>query len=608
MKIFRSFMSLIGMMGMMACLHSCTEWGKADPEAGNQVYPTRQSLGSSSFKGLESLADAEFITSYGGETAEVVYDDSLRQEVLHLNKAYAAIDNPLTAVKLQTGAAVSLWVKTDGRNLDDRVFTFAEDEDSQDAVSFTTGGSLVYPAGGVSIDMGQLPDSLFTPGKWHFVAVQMNATSSTIYLDGELWAQQSYEQTPGTEAMVERLNNAPSIIIGGTADGDLCVEKLTVIRNSVNANDIKRPNVSGGGSDADFEFIIGDPIITIGAEDNSAGWWTTWSNYFRIPGGKTMHLRFINYGTTENNWNNWNLCVSTDADRGGDGYLEYFVIRSDLYGWGSTYDGANFSNTGYFGNAADDWALFRESMNGAVVDMTIRRDGTETYVTAVQTCPDGRVYVENFHADTGDANEPIRAFLICDGSHFVLQPDGCYVESELEVATTEVGAADNSAGWWTVWSDYFTIPAGYNLHLGFTNYGTTENNWNNWNLCVTTDADRGGDGYLEYFVIRSDLYGWGSTYDGANFSNTGYFENADDDWALFRESMNGAEVSMYITRNGTESYVSAVQTCPDGRVYVEDFHADTGDANEPIRAFLICDGSHFVMHPADCYLYIPFIK
>ena len=80
----------------------------------------------------------------------------------------------------------------------------------------------------------------------------------------------------------------------------------------------------------------------------------------------------------------------------------------------------------------------------------------------------------------------------------------------LTIATAIVGAEDNTSGWWTAFSDYFTIPTNKLLHLEFVNHGTGVNNWNNWNLAVTNEiADRDGDGYKEYFVIRSDAWGWG---------------------------------------------------------------------------------------------------
>jgi len=74
--------------------------------------------------------------------------------------------------------------------------------------------------------------------------------------------------------------------------------------------------------------------------------------------------------------------------------------------------------------------------------------------------------------------------------------------------TTVVGAEDNTALFWTAFSDSYTIPAENTLHLEFTNYSSKENNWNNWIVVVTNDAERNGDGYVEYVVLRADNWGW----------------------------------------------------------------------------------------------------
>ena len=65
----------------------------------------------------------------------------------------------------------------------------------------------------------------------------------------------------------------------------------------------------------------------------------------------------------------------------------------------------------------------------------------------------------------------------------------------IDIATAFVGADDNSSGWWTAFSDYFTVPANKLLTIRFVNHGTGVNNWNNWNLAVVNEvADRDADG------------------------------------------------------------------------------------------------------------------
>ena len=112
--------------------------------------------------------------------------------------------------------------------------------------------------------------------------------------------------------------------------------------------------------------------------------------------------------------------ITTDDDREGPAYAEYAILRSDLFGWGLNYADGTWTSTGY-----DDWDAFRENMDGAVVKMTISRNGTQCVMNATATCQNGHVYNETFTVDIGNDSENIRAFLTVDGCHLEMQPAGC---------------------------------------------------------------------------------------------------------------------------------------------------------------------------------------
>lgn len=177
----------------------------------------------------------------------------------------------------------------------------------------------------------------------------------------------------------------------------------------------------------------------------------------------------------------------------------------------------------------------------------------------------------------------------------------------IDIATAIVGAEDNSAGWWTAFSDYFAIPVNKLLHLEFVNHGTGVNNWNNWNLAITNEvADRDGDGYKEYFVLRSDAYGWGGT-----MANEGYaydsgmisfaypdVDNDGDIWNDFRTTMQGAHVSLDVDHSSTGNvFVTATAVGTNGVELVMTYQQAVS-ASKNIVAFLICDGSYFEMKKA----------
>ena len=179
----------------------------------------------------------------------------------------------------------------------------------------------------------------------------------------------------------------------------------------------------------------------------------------------------------------------------------------------------------------------------------------------------------------------------------------------LTIATPIVGAEDNSAAWFTAFSDYFTIPTNKLLHLEFINYGSGVNNWNNWNLDVTNPvSDRTASNYSEYFVLRSDAWGWSGTMKNVdpsyafdinmitqNYPDTN--ENGDI-WDDFRTTMQGAHVTIDVDHSATGNvFVTATAVGTNGTTLVETYHQPVS-ATDDINAFLICDGSHFVMKKA----------
>ncbi len=170
---------------------------------------------------------------------------------------------------------------------------------------------------------------------------------------------------------------------------------------------------------------------------------------------------------------------------------------------------------------------------------------------------------------------------------------------KLDILTAIVGPEDNSAGWWSSFSDYFTVPANRLLHLEFENYGTGVSNWNNWNLCLA-NGERDTESYAEYFVLRSDMYGWGNLdYNGAMIGSD-YAEKleGDDMWATFREKMQGAMVYMDIDHSKTgNAFVTVKHVAKDGTTFTETYQQPVSSTAD-INAFLICDGSHFVMKNA----------
>ena len=164
--------------------------------------------------------------------------------------------------------------------------------------------------------------------------------------------------------------------------------------------------------------------------------------------------------------------------------------------------------------------------------------------------------------------------------------------TEITITTAIAGAEDNSTAWWTEFSQYFFVPSGKKLVVEFENFGSGANNWNNWNVCVATPYERGADGYSEYFVLRSDWYGWGNAdYDGALIEFD--YGGQDVNWDEFREKMQGAYVTLSLDHaRAGYAFLEVQSVAKDGFTITEKYNQKVS-STEDIEAFLICDGSHF---------------
>ena len=593
----------------------CEDWGKADPPAANQIYPRLEQVSKITFD--DASADEPFdpsILNYiayeGGETAMIEANEELGSNVLHMANGYARMFNPLSASStgVQNGVSLTFWVKQAlfideeteealPSDLDGALFSF-QNENGTQRMYMTANGYLVYEGVDGEYSTNNPEDTqtgmLLPAGEWHYVAVCVRNDGYNVHVDG-------YQRINMTETnfdftkIVQFMGNTSFIYFGYGSDTptqEMWMDDITIYRNQIGSSEQAVPG-NGGSGDNGFVYPIATKA-TIGASDCTSGWWTEFSDYYTLQPSTTLHWEFTNYTSGGGNWNNWNLCVSTNAERNADGYAEYFVIRSDLYGWGdSNYNAANWSNEGYPSDDAG-WATFRTNMQGAKVTIDLVRSGSNVTATAIATCTNGTVYKEVYQQECGDGTQNINAFLIVDASYLVMDTETTQYEDPIAISKTTVGTPDCSTAWWTEFSDYFTIRPNSVFEIEFTNHTSGANNWNNWNLCVSSEAERNGTDYTEYFVIRSDLYGWGdSNYNGTNWTSEGY-----GDWDKFRVDMEGAKVTLTITRSEANVSVTAVAECTDGTVYKETYQQDCGDGTQNINAFLIVDGSYLEMDKA----------
>lgn len=612
MKIRKSLLSFACAMLLALGFTACTDWGEQDGAAGNQVYPERQVLTTYDFEYSEDKPELSDMLIHN-DVCEVVKDDYLGSNVLHLTgMGGAKIANPFNNVKLQNGAAITFYVKVDcaeGEEMDltRPLFSFGSEEkdvegnDASARFYFTSNGQLVYSRPGQleslnlnENDPASYKTGILSPNEWHFVALQLGQKGYQLYVDGK--KSLSGYQPEGVSAttfsyqtLLDSIQSLPYLYLGTTSaefgvkeQGSISLDNVTLIRNQMNEKDWNKVPTGNGGSTEDEAVYV-----PVGPEDCSAAFWSEWSDYFVIPANQTFHTKFINHTSGADNWHNWNLVVATDADRGAAGYSEYFVLRSDLYGWGNAdYNADNITNEGY-----GDWEQFKKNMEGATVDMTVERRGAEVYVTAVATCKDGTVYKEMYHQPCA-ADGNIRAFLACDHSYFQLNAAETFVGEEYASGSALVGPADCSAAWWTAFSKYYPLNSSISDDCPFViqfvnNNSGSGKNWNNW-LVVCSTADRGGDGYFENFVIRSDAFAWfGAGGDSnANTANLDFKITQTFNWDSYVSDMHGAMCYLKFTRSGNSLTMDAKQRKENGE-YMPDFQFQFNSMKEGNAGFFL---------------------
>lgn len=157
-----------------------------------------------------------------------------------------------------------------------------------------------------------------------------------------------------------------------------------------------------------------------------------------------------------------------------------------------------------------------------------------------------------------------------------------------------LGAEDNSDVFWASHLDQdIKVPSNKIYTVGFTNYSSGANNYNNYYVVL-----RSADKTKEYAVLRSDDYGWSTNYDNGytkcTHSNTG-----SADWATWLTAMNGAHVTVAVTNNGdnTADVVATVEGT-DGKTYVQNY-SSIGVESGDLYLDFTTDGCHYVFDKAE---------
>lgn len=157
-----------------------------------------------------------------------------------------------------------------------------------------------------------------------------------------------------------------------------------------------------------------------------------------------------------------------------------------------------------------------------------------------------------------------------------------------------LGAEDNSDAFWASHLDQdIKVPSNKIYTVGFTNYSSGANNYNNYYVVL-----RSADKTKEYAVLRSDDYGWSTNYDNG-YTNCTHSNTGSADWTSWLTAMNGAHVTVAVTNNGdnTADVVATVEGT-DGKTYVQNY-SGIGVESGDLYLDFTTDGCHYVFDKAE---------
>lgn len=307
---------------------------------------------------------------------------------------------------------------------------------------------------------------------------------------------------------------------------------------------------------ATFE-VVDKMYTSIGATDNSTGWWGAHSENIKVGPKETFVTSFTNYTSGVANWNNFVIVLCTSSNS------EYAVVRADNYGWGDGYGACTTSG------GQTDWGAWLAAMDGAKVTTYVTNNGDGTAdVKCVMLGTDGNTYVQEYKGI--NTINP-------DDFYFRFTVDGCHLEFD-----DVVGNEDNSTAFWGAHSQDIQVPVGQTYTTRFKNFTNGVSNWNNFCVVLTSDGTK------EYAVVRADNYGWGDSY-GACVPSGG-----QTDWAAWLLAMDEAMVTVSVTNNGSSADVKCIMVGNDGVTYKQDYIGINPIDNGSLFFRFTVDGSHLV--------------
>lgn len=396
---------------------------------------------------------------------------------------------------------------------------------------------------------------------WH------GSLQPTITYSNNFEQKYTRDNMDGANVVLEISRNASNevTVLATTTKGSDTWWKKEVITLSEGAGDNDLTfYLTGDNCYGEIHSAVGDK--NVGTTENVTSWWNNFSEYYTIEANKMLTLNFKNYSSKTKNWNNFVIVITNDNDRGATGYAEQVVIRTDDYGWGTYYNHANFSNN-------YNWDSYIDDLDGADVELIIKRYDTKVIIKATYTTTGGVVYYQQYVYTSPSGSDPLRAFLTVDNSHISNLTSEITDSPTPNVYQYTVNAVDGSSNILK------------QLKSGSVYEGETVNmDYPRFVLSGTTlySSGTGAVSYSTSFTPGADNYVKNITYNSGTINNVAYYTEGENVSGA-SEGSNAARASMgKMGYTGSSSTYLDVTTLAPGK-YV--LYSRGQNGNSAARAF-----------------------
>lgn len=352
---------------------------------------------------------------------------------------------------------------------------------------------------------------------------------------------------------------------------------------------------------------------TIGA--TSSGWNVadSYTSAFAIGENQTLKMNF-KVNSTRGTYiaDGW-VTVLCKSNTITDYSNQYLFMRTDCFGvnawdWtnkttgGSGWFTCNLNNFYWPANdpeTAEDEATtnFQAYISGSTVDLTVKRLGTEMYVTTDVTTATSAHYRHYFLMNSATANETVYAFLAADYANITINTATISASEEHPTLTgTKIGTLNHAvAGIKANPYQSFTLAPEKTITLNFKNYTNKVQIWNNWVVEIQDGTHfldlRGDGGGWQWAENWGEYTTW---WNESNRTKTGYPATDYE----YMEAMDGATVELTVARSGSTFNISAAITPISGSAFTETYtFNDENLKSSDVTVSLLCEGAHLDLLP-----------